>query len=216
MVSESSTILSRIDFSQIFSRIPKGRKIGLQLPDGLKYWADEIAKYLEKNGYEVVISASHSYGSCDIDLNLLKVADYIVHVAHTPMVKLDNVVFLPYFYDYDVDVDLVKSVVKEKRIALAGTVSYAWKFKEVAKKLEEAGYEVLLKKGEGVSYEGQVLGCNFTSLRGDYEAVLFIGDGKFHPLGIAFSGRKVYRYSPLSGEIEEINAENFLKERYQR
>ncbi len=212
MELKSSTILSRFDFSKIFE-IEKGKKLGIQLPDGLKYWAREIANFLEEKGYEVVISSSPSYGSCDIDLDLLKHVDYLIHFAHTP-VKIDRVLFVPYFYEYEIDVELIKRVVKEKRIALAGTANYAWKFKRLAGELKKAGYEIFLKKGEGVEYEGQILGCNFTSLRGEYDAVLFIGDGLFHPLGVALLGKKVYRYSPLSGEIEEVRAENFIKERY--
>ncbi len=211
MASKSSTILDRIDFSKIFE-IEKGKTLGLQLPDGLKYWAREIAKFLEDKGYEVVISASPTYGSCDIDLNLLKHVDYLIHIAHSPM-KFERVVFLPYFYEYQIDVELIRKTVKEKKIALAGTANYAWKFREVKEKLEKSGYNVFLGKGD-LEFEGQVLGCNFTSLRGEYEAVLFIGDGLFHPLGIAFLGRKVYRYSPLSGEIEEVKADEFKKERY--
>lgn len=216
MESESSTISESIDFSSIFSRIGSARVVGLQLPDGLKYYAREIAERFRKKGYEVILSGKPSYGACDLDTSLLEIVDVLLHFGHTRMVKLDRVIYVPYNVDYEVDVELLKGRVAEKRIAIVGTASYAWKFDDVAVKLEKAGFEVELNKGRGVELRGQVLGCNYTCLDETCaDAVVFIGDGAFHAVGASiYSGKKVYAYSPLSGEIQEIDTSEFLKRRY--
>jgi 2-(3-amino-3-carboxypropyl)histidine synthase len=62
---------------------------------------------------------------------------------------------------------------------------------------------------------GQVLGCNYSVLRNSKaEAILFVGDGLFHPVGAAiYTGKKVYRFSPLSNEFEEIRYDDFMRKR---
>ncbi len=233
-----SLILNRIDFDYIFSllsRVDKhknGQKfkdlevdikdvktLGLQVPDGLKYWAREIVEKLREEGFEVIISSSPTYGACDVDTELLKYVDYLIHIGHTKLLDVDRVIYVPYRVDYKLSEDalnLLKESVTERRIAIIGTANYAWKFQEIKMLLEKEGYEVILRMGRNVEYPGQVLGCNYSVLdKNDSDAILFIGDGIFHPLGAAiYSGKKVYRYSPLTNEFEIVKVEDFLKKRY--
>jgi len=61
------------------------KKVGLQLPDGLKPNAGKIAKELNtKTGAEIIIWAGDAYGACDIafELRLLKI-DLLIHWGHT-------------------------------------------------------------------------------------------------------------------------------------
>ncbi len=194
----------------------KGAKlVGVQLPDGLKYKCDEIAKFLESHGFRVIISGSGCYGACDVDLDLLKEVDVLLHFAHTPIFDLKDVIYVPYFIDYDPR-EFRHLKIEERRIALIASAQYAWKLEEVKEVLEERGYEVELKEGSGrVKMPGQVLGCNYTVLRDSKaEAVLFVGDGLFHPIGAKiYTGKKVYRFSPLDKEFEEVEVEDFLKRR---
>ncbi len=206
-----------LDIDWIVERLKEknAKLVGVQLPDGLKYKSDEIAKCLESRGFEVIISGSGCYGACDIDLDLLKEVDVLLHFAHTPIFEFENVVYVPYRIDYDVN-DFKRLKIEEKRIALIASAQYAWKLGEVKRVLEEIGHEVELKKGSSrVKMPGQVLGCNYTVLRDSKaEAVLFVGDGLFHPIGAKiYTGKKVYRYSPLDREFEEVEVEDFLKRR---
>jgi 2-(3-amino-3-carboxypropyl)histidine synthase len=61
-------------------------------------------------------------------------------------------------------------------------------------------------KGKKVGIGGQVLGCNQdNALKLDVECILYIGSGRFHPLGIAFKTQKpVFILNPLSGELDRI------------
>ncbi len=191
------------------------RRIGIQIPDGLKYKCHEIVDFFEGKGYEVILSGSACYGACDIDLDLLKEVDVLIHFAHTPIFEFKNVIYVPYHIDYDFRY-LERVRIDESRIALISTAQYAWKLPDVKVFLEGMGYEVELKKGSGrVKMPGQVLGCNYTALRDSRaEAVLFIGDGLFHPTGAKiYTNKKVYRFSPLEKEFEEVKVEEFIKKR---
>ena len=57
------------------------RLVCIQLPDGLKQKATEIAAYLEKNtGANIIIWASSCFGACDIpNVN----ADLLIQWGHT-------------------------------------------------------------------------------------------------------------------------------------
>ena len=216
MESGSSIIFERIDLSQVFEKIKSAKTLGIQLPDGLKFYVNEIADLFRKKGFEIIFSGKPSYGACDIDIELLREVDFLLHFAHTKMVEIDRVVYVPYKIDYSVDVDFLKNRIRERRIALIGTASYAWKFDHLKEELEKAGFEIELKMGKGVEFKGQVLGCNYTCLaNSNADGILFIGDGEFHALGAAIhSKQKVYAYSPLSKEFISVSPEKFIKKRY--
>ncbi|MDI9645141.1 MAG: diphthamide biosynthesis enzyme Dph2 [Archaeoglobales archaeon] len=194
----------------------EGKLIGLQLPDGLKRRAAELARELESKGYEVIISADSCFGACDIDYRLLEDVDLLLHIAHTPILKSKKIVYVPYFVDYDTKIELK---IEEKRIALISTIQYCHKLYEVKEWLESKGYEVELSKGSPrVLYPGQVLGCNYSVLKKtNAEAIVFIGDGLFHAIGASiYTKKKVYAYNPLNKQLEVVNIENFIKNRYRK
>lgn len=65
-------------------------------------------------------------------------------------------------------------------------------------------------------YPGQILGCNISTARGIEENVLFIGEGVFHPLGIALGlpEKRVIAFNPKNGEYRDMEKEKFLAQRY--
>lgn len=203
-----------VKFEIPFEMLKNAKKVGIQLPDGLKRYAFEIASLIESKGFEVVISGETCFGACDIDTEILKEVDYLLHFAHTPMLNIDRVIYVPYFIDYDpkIEIDL-----PEKRIALISTAQYVQKLHEVAEHLRRKGYSVEIGKGTGrIRHAGQVLGCNYSVLRGSKaDVILFIGDGVFHAIGAAiYSGKKVYAFNPLSREIKVLTAKEFIRRRY--
>ena len=212
--------MRKLDLESVLPELQrrKAKRIGIQIPDGLKYRCEKIAEFFESRGYEVVISGSACYGACDVDLDLLRDVDVLLHLAHTPIFDIDRVLYVPYYIDYDLEV-FEDIDIEEKRIALIASAQYAWKLPQVKEVLERRGYEVELKTGsKRVKMPGQVLGCNYTVLRNSKaEAVLFVGDGLFHPVGTKiYTKKKVYRFCPLDGEFEEVerDVEDFLRKRY--
>ncbi len=192
------------------------KRVGLQLPNGLKPKSREISDQIEEKGFEVIISGKGTFGACDIDLDLLKEVDALLHFAHTPIFEISKVYFVPYRIDFDLKV-LNKVKIKERKIALISTAQYAWKLGKVKQILANRGYDVKIGRGSSrVKYPGQVLGCNYTVLRNlDFEAVLFIGDGLFHPLGAAiYTGKKVYRLDLVENKFELVRCDSFLKKRF--
>ncbi|WP_202318688.1 diphthamide biosynthesis enzyme Dph2 [Archaeoglobus neptunius] len=203
-----------VKFRIPFDTLRGVRRVGIQLPDGLKRQAFEIASILENKGFDVIISGETSFGACDVDLKLLEEVDVLLHFAHTQILHIDRVVYVPYFIDYNPKIDIE---IPEKKVALISTAQYVHRLDKVAEWLEMQGYEVEIGEGRGrVKYRGQVLGCNYSVLKnGQADAVLFIGDGLFHAIGAAmYSGKKVYAFNPLTGELRVVSARDFVKKRY--
>ncbi|MEM0022088.1 MAG: diphthamide biosynthesis enzyme Dph2 [Archaeoglobaceae archaeon] len=189
-------------------------RIGVQLPDGLKRKAIEICEKFEN----IVLSGESCFGACDIDLALLNDVDVLYHYAHTKLLNIEKVVYIPFYIDYDTEkvAERLKEI-KEQKIALISTAQYCHKLPELKKSLERRGFFVELKKGNSrVEMPGQVLGCNYTALKNtEADAVVFVGDGVFHARGaLLYTGKKVYSINPLNFELKEINAQEFTRERY--
>ncbi|RLI74850.1 diphthamide biosynthesis enzyme Dph2 [Archaeoglobales archaeon] len=211
----------RLEIDDVLKKIKGAKKIGLQLPDGLKFKSDEIAKIFEKEGFEVFVSGESCYGACDIDLELLNEVDYLLHFCHTPIAEIDRVIYVPCLYDFEFDAEEIAKLIKikKKEIALISTAQYALKLEELKDFLEKVGYKVELKKGsKRVKLKGQVLGCNYTALKNtNADVVLFVGDGLFHAIGASiYTGKKVYAYSPLTKEFRAVKSDEFIRRRYLR
>uniref|UniRef100_A0A7J2TGD7 2-(3-amino-3-carboxypropyl)histidine synthase n=1 Tax=Archaeoglobus fulgidus TaxID=2234 RepID=A0A7J2TGD7_ARCFL len=188
-------------------------RVGIQLPDGLKRKAIEICEEFD----DAILSGEHCFGACDVDLNLLNDVDVLYHFAHTRILGLEKVVYVPYFIDYDAEkVCEVISRLKEKSIALISTAQYCHKLSAIKECLEKMGFRIELNKGKRAELPGQVLGCDYSAIRNSKaEAVVFIGDGIFHAKGAAiYSGKKVYALNPMNLELLEIDARDFIRERF--
>lgn len=87
-----------------------------------------------------------------------------------------------------------------KRIGLITTAQHLNKLPDVRKFLERNEKEVVIG--------GQVLGCdqsNALRVEKDVDAFLYIGSGRFHPLGIGLkTNKKVIIANPYSGIADEI------------
>lgn len=68
----------------------KAKTVLLQLPDGLKPKATELADYLEKNtNTSVIILADTNFGACDLPIlpsSIEKNIDLLVHFGHKPKI----------------------------------------------------------------------------------------------------------------------------------
>src|SRR3989344_3300452 len=85
-------------------------------------------------------------------------------------------VFIPVKADIDLLPVVKKYLTKlPKKIGLVTTVQFLYNIKEVETFLKKEGFHV--------EFGGQILGCKSPVFK-DIDAVLFIGDGKFHPKGV--------------------------------
>ncbi|MBI5332184.1 MAG: diphthamide biosynthesis enzyme Dph2 [Candidatus Aenigmarchaeota archaeon] len=155
------------------------KRIALQVPEGLKTKALEIAGLLEKNGYETIILGDPCYGACDLRIREAEQAgaDLIVHIGHKKFVKdIDSTLPVLYFpWKIDISFDrkkilaLLKSI-KERELSIASSCQYEDALPEIKKVLED--------NGKKVKTIGAVLGCSNI----DDSCILFIGSGNFHAL----------------------------------
>ncbi|HUI40290.1 MAG TPA: diphthamide biosynthesis enzyme Dph2 [Methanothrix sp.] len=195
--------------------------IGLQAPEGLKRALPTIARRIaEKTGAEVVISGDPCYGACDIDTALCQEMDLMLHLGHADLgAGPENVLFLEARRRDDLrDVTLrALPLLKEKRVGVATTVQHIGQLGGTLEVLKEHGIEgVLGPAGGRVKYAGQVLGCCYSSARqAGVKEYLFIGTGRFHPLGIALAtGKRVVTADPVTGQVAEIDPDPLLRRRF--
>lgn len=200
----------------------------LQFPEGLKNKAKKIAEYIEnKTNANVIISAEPCYGACDLaDYNEIG-AELLIHFGHSEIPNLKekykiSVEFIEYHIDLDVKKVVEKAIPKlEKNVGIVTTVQHIQNIREVVEMLTNYGLNPIIGKGDSrVKYNGQILGCNFSSATSIIDKVscyLYIGSGNFHGLGVAIStNKKVIIADPFSNEIREIEKlkEKILRQRY--
>jgi 2-(3-amino-3-carboxypropyl)histidine synthase len=96
------------------------------------------------------------------------------------------------------------------RVGLTSTIQHTHQLREVAEALSEKGVKALVGEGGGLTPEpGQVLGCSYvaaTRLPEDVEGYIFIGGGRFHPLGLALKTEKpIIIANPYNGSVTRLD-----------
>jgi len=191
----------------------------LQVPDGLKRKTLKIADELE----DVLIDCESCFGACDLAIQEAKVlgCEKIIHYGHSKILETEiPVEYIELRQDYDPIPVLEKELdkIKEEKIGLISTLQFLDSLEKAKKFLEEKNKTV--KIGKGKFYSGQILGCDISSanvIEKEVDAFLYIGSGKFHPLGIALKTKKpVYALDVEKSEITDLRElkEKFLKQRY--
>ncbi len=93
-----------------------------------------------------------------------------------------------------------------RRIALFTTVQFMDHIGKIKEYLENKGKKVT-QPTTNAYYRGQVLGCSIKKLEG-YEAILYVGDGEFHPVALALENNiPVYTFNPFSEKFDFIRDE---------
>lgn len=196
--------------------------VGLQFPEGLKRRSTAVADDLRKTlpeGVTVAISGEACYGACDLDLDLLRRSDVFVHFGHSPMKESDKIVYVPLFSNVEIEPIISQALdeVDDTEVALVTTAQHMNRFDEMVDLLESAGHTVHTRRGdERLTHEGQVLGCNYESADVPADTVLYVGGGKFHPLGLAMDhpDKHVVIADPVNNLVDVADPEPFLRQRY--
>lgn len=191
-------------------------KILLQFPEGLKQKAAELVKKYESEGHEVFLSASPCYGACDIALDEARwiKADKIVHFGHNKFVKTNLPIEVEYVpYNIDIDVNEIEKIIDSlknyKTIALVTTVQHVHQIEKMKEFFAKHGITALTEKGYWATTEGQILGCDTLSIKRldkKIDAVVYVGDGMFHPLGIE-SEKQIFAFNPYTKQVKLMNPE---------
>jgi 2-(3-amino-3-carboxypropyl)histidine synthase len=201
-------------------------KVGLQFPEGLKRRAPRVADDLREllpGGTRVLISGQPCYGACDLDTYMMRRTDVFVHFGHSPMKESEKILYVPLFSNVEVAPIMEESLSElaapeeDPDVGLVTTAQHMNKFDEMRAWLEDRGYTVHTRRGDDrLTHEGQVLGCNYASAEVDADQVLYVGGGKFHPLGLAMEhpDKKVVIADPVNNVVTVADTEKFLKQRY--
>ncbi|HWQ63701.1 MAG TPA: diphthamide biosynthesis enzyme Dph2 [Methanospirillum sp.] len=193
-------------------------RVALQAPEGLKRRLPELALDLQSAGFTVFVSGDPCYGACDLDIDLLKDADLLIHLGHAPVDKTERILYDIFRMDFDPEVVLnAIPYFTTGRIGLVTTVQHAHLIPEICRILKEVGISVTVAEGsDRTPYPGQILGCSFEAARRTGETeILYLGTGVFHPLGVQIAtGAKVIACDPYTKQIEEVNGERLLRRRY--
>jgi 2-(3-amino-3-carboxypropyl)histidine synthase len=200
-------------------------RVGLQFPEGLKRRGPAVASDLREltDGVRFLISGQPCYGACDLDTYLMRRTDLFVHFGHSPMKESDKIVYVPLFSNVDPYPIMEESLAElsspeeDPEVGLVTTAQHMNLFDEMVDWLETRGYEVHTRRGDDrLTHEGQVLGCNYASADVDADQVLYVGGGKFHPLGLAMEhpDKTVVIADPVNNVVTVADTEKFLKQRY--
>jgi 2-(3-amino-3-carboxypropyl)histidine synthase len=224
----------RIDIDEIEALIQREGYASalLQVPDGLMRHAAELAREIRSGtGIEVVIDGDTCYGACDIAVSRAKALglEALVHLGHEqiPSMEIDGTLPVHYFRvveEMDLSemyngLDRFLKKVKKGRVGILTTAQHREDLDKAASYLEDHGLDVLVgAPGIRETFPGQVLGCSFSAARSlskEVRIFLFIGTGRFHPLGISLSTRKdVHCVDPITGDLSVIGKDD--RERFLR
>ena len=193
-------------------------KILIQFPEGLKQKGLELQKQYEAQGHEVYLSASPCYGACDIALDEARwlSCDKIIHVGHNKFVKTDlpiEVEYIEYFIDVDISEfeQVLPFIEKYTKIALATTVQHHHQFLQMKQFFEQHGKQIFIKEGYWAAKAGQVLGCDALGIKKvekDIEAVVFIGNGLFHPTAIDINPSiPIFLYNTYTKKVSDVRGD---------
>jgi len=193
-------------------------RVLLQLPEGLKQNGFRLAKFLEEQtGIEVLVSGDPCYGACDLALLPRKAinADLLVHVGHAEIpgeFTEEKVLYVEAHANVSIDEAMsqaVRMLETEHVIGLASNIQHIHQLDHARQILEEHGKTVVVGRASGwLKYPGQVLGCDYGSLRSlaeKVDAIIVLSGGDFHALGIPLAtGKRTIVADPFQNNARDM------------
>ncbi|KAF9190746.1 Diphthamide biosynthesis protein 1 [Haplosporangium sp. Z 767] len=192
------------------------KKVALQFPEGLLIFACTISDILEKFcGVETLVMGDVTYGACCID-DFTAVAlgcDFMVHYGHSCLVPVDitTIKTLYVFVDIGIDVQHFIATVRKNfergsRLVLVGVIQFVQAIQSARRELE-VDYVLNVPQAKPLS-PAEILGCTSPQLPKDEDALIFLGDGRFHLESIMIHNPDLaaFRYDPYD--------KKFTRERY--
>jgi len=223
-----------IDLEKVAQSINKNNYalVALQIPEGLKTHISKFLEFLEKEtDAQFIVYEDPCFGACDAvspDLKELGV-DFAIQIGHTKIPCLKDPPIPTMYVNAVSDLDVTKIVqkaipyLKGKKIGIITTAQHIQNMDKIRTILIENGFEPIVGKGDKrVEFDGQILGCNFSSansISNKVDLFLYIGSGNFHPLGLILSTKKPivvadpYDNSIRSDELNDLK-DTVLRQRY--
>ncbi|MFQ6011579.1 MAG: diphthamide biosynthesis enzyme Dph2 [Nitrososphaerales archaeon] len=204
-------------FSEIESRNPKA--VVLNSASGIVRLTQDLALRInEKYSIPAIVIGEPSYGVCDtVDQDAARLgADIAFHIGHTVSIgRMGTRTILVDAFD-DVSFDKVlkialRTLKSYSSIGLCTDSQYLYALPKAKSFLEKAGLRAVIGKGKGLLTEGQVFGCEFYpafDIREEVDAFVFLGQSRFHSLGIALSTSKpTYMLDPYFQSVVDMKGD---------
>ena len=185
--------------------------VALQFPEGLLLFACTISDIIERfTGADTVIMGDVTYGACCVDDFTARAlgADFMVHYGHSCLVPIDATLIKMLYVFVDVQIDNVHvmetlrfNFKPRSTLALVSTIQFVASLQSIHRELQ-ADFKVVVPQSRPLS-PGEILGCTSPRLPRGVDAVVYIGDGRFHLESIMISNpdTPAYRYDPYSKEF---------------
>ncbi len=202
------------------------RNVVLQMPEGLKVYAQQIAYEIEaRTKAKCLILGDPCYGACDVYADYRNLGDVLVHIGHAEIPSMnigDRVLFIEVGFDFNVAELLEKAAhMLKDRIGIFTTIQHLRQIPDATRWLIDHGKTVKVGMGDSrLKREGQVLGCNVTAATNidhEVEQYVYIGSGNFHPLEVAIeTNKQVIVLDPVMNEVRELEGlkEKILRQRH--
>ena len=191
------------------------RRIVLQVPAGLVRNAHRLVDQLrDATGADVVLAGRACFGACDVPTPEEGIrADLAIVLGHAPIpnVVLPMATIFVEMREPGGDPAALAATIDRaglpSRLGLVASVQHLGLVEPLAAALTLRGRTVRVGTGDRrLAYPAQALGCNYTgaeSIATEVDAFLFLGTGRFHPLGLAFAvDRPVWSLDPLQNVLE--------------
>lgn len=194
-------------------RQQNAKRVALQFPEGLLMFACVIADIIERfTGAETVVMGDVTYGACCVDDFTARAlgADMMVHYGHSCLVPVNTTTInmLYVFVDIKIDNQHVIDTMRHKfcpgtQIALVSTIQFVAALQSIQHILS-ANYKVVIPQSKPLS-PGEILGCTSPRLPDGTEAIVYIGDGRFHleSIMIANPSIQAFQYDPYSKVLSQ-------------
>lgn len=216
-----------VDFDELAkaSRSRGSKKIAIQLPEGLRHFGDKIASTVsDVTGAQVILDSEPCFGACDIPTHLFGLCDMVVQFGHTEMPSIGPIPKM-YFANLFLDIDPIPVVEKALpmlagRVGVVTTAQHLHYLDSIVHWLGEKGVTAVTSRGDSrLGGYAQLLGCDYTSalwIEDQVETYLYVGDGDFHPIGLAMlSDRKLVAANPSDGTVRSLDSlrDRIMKQR---
>ncbi|XP_067221211.1 2-(3-amino-3-carboxypropyl)histidine synthase subunit 1 isoform X2 [Chanodichthys erythropterus] len=190
-------------------RQAKAKRVALQLPEGLQMFACVIADIIERfTEADTLVMGDVTYGACCVDDFTARAlgADFMVHYGHSCLIPIDStegIKMLYVFVDIQIDTAHFLDTLRFNfppghSLALVSTIQFVAALQAASAELKP-DYEVLVPQCRPLS-PGEILGCTSPRLEKHVNAVIYLGDGRFHLESIMIANPEIpaYRYDPYS------------------
>jgi 2-(3-amino-3-carboxypropyl)histidine synthase len=194
------------------------KRVLLQMPEGLKPLGFRLAELLEeKTGVEILVSGDPCYGACDLALGPKAhvEADLLVHLGHAEIpgeFTEEDVLYVEARSDASIDeiMEQAASMLSaEHTVGLASNIQHIHQIDKAKEILERHGKSVVIGRASGwLRYPGQVLGCDYGSVRAIAEkvdAIVVLSGGDFHAIAIPLAtGKRTIVVDPFQQTAKDM------------